>query len=507
MKKTNNLEQIRIKLQIFTAALAILLVGTTAAHANINVTPPSVNFGTQSVGSASASQTVTVTNENKRSVKIVRASNSVGQFSFSGPSLPVVLTTGQSYTATVTFNPSAAQTYSGVVVLTRANGQTISIPLSGTGSGTTTPSTPPSGAVAPTISSQPASAKIVAGQTAIFNVAATGTAPIKYQWKRNGAMIAGANSSTYTTPAVTTADNNATFAAVVSNTAGSATSSAATLTVSAAAVAPTITTQPASQTISSGKTATFTVAATGTGPLMYQWAKGGVAISGANAASYTTPAETAGAQFTVTVANTAGTVTSNPATLTVSAASTLILNSSASSLNFGNVNMSSSSNQSVTLTNGGNSNITISNVTVSGAGFNASGVSSGLILTPGQSAALTATFAPAAAGSAKGSISVASNATNSPDSIALSGTGVVAAVTHSVALSWSPSTSVVTGYNTYASQTSGGPYTKLTGSPVAATSYTDTSVQAGATYFFVVTSVDASNVESVFSSEVSAQVP
>jgi fibronectin type 3 domain-containing protein len=80
-------------------------------------------------------------------------------------------------------------------------------------------------------------------------------------------------------------------------------------------------------------------------------------------------------------------------------------------------------------------------------------------------------------------------------------------VNHAVTLSWSPSTSTVTGYNTYASQISGGPYTKLTGSPIASTSYVDSSVQAGLTYYFVVTSVDSSNIESAYSAEASALVP
>jgi fibronectin type 3 domain-containing protein len=119
---------------------------------------------------------------------------------------------------------------------------------------------------------------------------------------------------------------------------------------------------------------------------------------------------------------------------------------------------------------------------------------------------LTASFAPAAAGAVTGKVSVASNATNSPDTIALSGTGV-AAVSHSVGLSWSASTSTVVGYNAYSSAQSGGPYTKLTGAPVAATSYTDSAVQAGQTYFFVVTAVDSSNAESAFSAEVSALIP
>ena len=362
--------------------------------------------------------------------------------------------------------------------------------------------------VAPVIATQPASQTVVAGNTASFNVAATGTSPMTYQWSKNGAAIGGATSSTYTTPAETTADNNAQFTVAVSNTAGSATSSAAILTVTTPAVAPAISTQPASQSVIAGKTASFTVAASGTAPLTYQWNKNGVAISGATSSTYTTPAETTAdnnAQFTVAVSNSAGSATSNAAVLTVSA-STLLLNSSSSSLSFGSVNVSTTSNQSITLTNAGNSSVTISNVTVSGAGFNASGVSSGTILTPGQTAALTATFDPSAAGSATGSVSVASNATNSPDTIALSGTGV-AVVNHSVALSWSPSTSTVIGYYTYTSTQSGGPYTKINSTPVAATSYSDTAVQAGQTYFFVVTSVDSSNVESAYSAEVSALVP
>jgi hypothetical protein len=493
----------RHQIQTVATAMAILFAFGTAAHANIKVSPSSVNFGNESVGSTSGSHTVTITNDNRHSTTISSVSSSVAQFSYSGPSLPVNLNPGQSLTGSVTFKPSAAQTYSGTLTFKRSNGSTTSVALSGTGSGSTSPS-----AVAPTISTQPANAKITAGQTATFNIAATGTAPMTYQWMKNGAAISGATSSTYTTPAETTADNNAAFTAEVSNTAGNATSNAATLTVTSSVVAPAITTQPASQSVIAGKTASFTVAASGTAPLTYQWSKNGAAITGATSSAYTTPAETTtdnNAKFTVAVSNTAGSATSNAATLTVSASS-LLLNSSASSLSFGSVNVSSSSTQSVTLTNAGNSSVTVSNVTVSGAGFNASGVSSGLILNPGQAATLTATFAPAASGSAAGSVSVASNATNSPDSIALSGTGV-AAVTHSVSLAWTPSTSTVIGYNTYTSAISGGPYTKLTGTPVAATSYTDGSVQAGQTYFFVVTSVDSSNVESAYSAEVSALIP
>jgi hypothetical protein len=182
----------------------------------------------------------------------------------------------------------------------------------------------------------------------------------------------------------------------------------------------------------------------------------------------------------------------------------LPLNSSSTALSFGNVVISSTTSQGVTLTNAGNSNITVSNVVISGPGFAANGVSAGLILSAGQAATLTVTFDPSSSGTATGSITVTSNATNSPAVIAVSGAGIVPP---SVSLSWTASTSVVIGYNSYSSTVSGGPYAKLNASPVAATSYTDNTVNSGVTYYYVVTAVDSSNVESSYSQEVPATVP
>jgi immunoglobulin I-set domain protein len=177
-------------------------------------------------------------------------------------------------------------------------------------------------AVAPAITAQPTNQSVTAGQAATFDVTATGTAPLSYQWQKNSVSISGATASSYTTPATAAGDNNAKFDVIVSNSAGSQTSAMATLAVSAAAVAPSITTQPANQTVTVGQTATFSVAAAGTAPLSYQWQKNNANISGANAASYTTPATAAGdnnAKFDVVVSNSAGSQTSAMATLTVSA--------------------------------------------------------------------------------------------------------------------------------------------------------------------------------------------
>ena len=180
-------------------------------------------------------------------------------------------------------------------------------------------------AVAPTITMQPANQTVTVGQAATFSVTASGTAPLSYQWRKNTVNIGAATAASYTTPATSTADSGAKFDVVVSNTVSSVTSSQATLTVNSAPVAPTITTQPANQTVTAGQTATFNVAASGTAPLTYQWQKNAAAISGATMTSYTTPVTTtadSGELFRVVVSNSAGNITSNTATLTVNPGST-----------------------------------------------------------------------------------------------------------------------------------------------------------------------------------------
>ena len=167
--------------------------------------------------------------------------------------------------------------------------------------------------------SSPENQTVTVGQTATFGISVSGGGgPFSYQWYKNGAPVSGATSNSYTTPPTSMGDTGSVFTVSVSSTAGTVTSTPATLTVNA--IKPAITVQPASQTVTLGQPATFTVTATGTGPLAYQWYLNGVAISGATSSSYTTPSTTSsnnGSVYTVTVSNSAGSATSISVTLTI----------------------------------------------------------------------------------------------------------------------------------------------------------------------------------------------
>ncbi|MGB2779076.1 MAG: choice-of-anchor D domain-containing protein, partial [Candidatus Acidiferrum sp.] len=510
--------------------------------------------------------------------------------------------TASSYTTPATATTDSGSTFDVVVTNT-----------AGTITSTAATLTVNAAAVVPTITTQPVNETVTAGQTATFTVVAAGTAPLSYQWQKNGASIAGATGTSYTTPATATTDSGSTFRVVVTNTAGSVTSNAATLTVNAAAVAPTITTQPVNETVTAGQTATFAVVAAGTAPLSYQWQKNGANIAGATGTSYTTPATAttdSGSTFDVVVSNTAGTITSATATLTVNAApapaiqvspspmnfgsevvgsnstqtliitntgtatltitqvtetgsvfsvsgyslpisvnagnqttitvaflptstgaasgsisivsnaptsptavsltgtgiaATLTLSISPTTLAFGNVTTGTSSvPQTVTITNTGNANVTISQITLTGGSYSMTGGSAPVTLSPNQNITLTLIFSPTTTGALGGSVSIVSNASGSPATVTLTGTGA-AASPPSVLLSWTASTSTVSGYNVYRGTVSGGPYTQINPSLITTLTYTDSTVVSGTTYYYVATAVDSSGNQSVNSNEASAK--
>jgi hypothetical protein len=137
---------------------------------------------------------------------------------------------------------------------------------------------------APSISAQTNSFSVCSGSQADFSVSATGSNPLSYQWYKNGQSIGGATASTYTISSATdTAAGN--FSCVVSNSCGIATTTSIALSIN---TAPNIVSQTSSNVSAcSGQSMTFSVTATGTSPLSYQWYDGSGAISGATSSSYT----------------------------------------------------------------------------------------------------------------------------------------------------------------------------------------------------------------------------
>ena len=177
-----------------------------------------------------------------------------------------------------------------------------------------------SSATTPAITTQPSSQTVNPGATATFTAAATGSPTPTFQWRKNGVNITGATSATLTLTNVSALDAAA-YTVVVTNSAGSVTSNPANLTVNAATVTPSITTQPLSQIAGLGQTIIFTVVATGTPAPTYQWQKNGVIVPGVTTATLTLPnvQTTDAGVYVVLVTNSAGTVTSTAATLTVNA--------------------------------------------------------------------------------------------------------------------------------------------------------------------------------------------
>ena len=201
--------------------------------------------------------------------------------------------------------------------------------VSACGGGGGPPAIIPVAPTPPSITTQPAPVSVNSGQAAAFSVTATGTAPLTYQWQKNGVDIGGAISAGYTLAATALADNGAQYRVMVSNAASTVTSATALLTVMVPNVAPSITTPPVGTTVVTPATASFTVVAAGTPAPTLQWqvsADFGTTwsnIAGATAATYVTPATTTAdsdKRFRVVATNVAGSVTSPYAVLVVTPA-------------------------------------------------------------------------------------------------------------------------------------------------------------------------------------------
>lgn len=141
------------------------------------------------------------------------------------------------------------------------------------------PTNPTSNPMPPSITTQPASQTVAVGQTATFSVAASGTAPLNYQWQKNGTGITSATSATFTIPAVMISDSRSQFSIIVSNSGGNATSNAATLIVNATPVA--ITVDPNNAIVTVGNSQQFIGNVTGSSNSAVTWKVSGAACAGA----------------------------------------------------------------------------------------------------------------------------------------------------------------------------------------------------------------------------------
>lgn len=192
-------------------------------------------------------------------------------------------------------------------------------PVSAPATSKPTPPVSP-GAVAPSITAQPQNASVTAGQTATFAVTATGSAPLLYQWSKGAAAISGATAASYTTPAISLADNGAIFSVAVTNSAGSTVSKDVILTVQSSAPPLTITTTGLpSGTVQAAYSATLRAAG---GQTPYSWALAvgqlpvGLVLSGAGTISGT-PTSAQTSSFTIGVHDAAGTSATLAASITI----------------------------------------------------------------------------------------------------------------------------------------------------------------------------------------------
>src|ERR1039457_7005482 len=508
------------------STLTVSLSGTGTAAGQLTSNPASLAFGSAKVGS-SVTLANSLMNTGGASVTISQATATGAGFSISGLSVPFVLSSGASVPFSAVFTPqSAVSVNGGITVVSNASNSTLTVPLSGTGT------------AAGQLTSNPAnlafgSAQVGSSLTLTDSLTNTGGSSVTIsQATATGAgfSISGLNvpfvlnpgasvpfSAVFTPQSAASVNGGIT---VVSNASNS------TLTVSLSGTgtaAGQLTSNPANLAFGSaqvGSSLTLTDSLTNTGgssvTISQATATGtGFSISGLNVPLVLNPGAsvTFSARFNPQSAVSVSggiTVVSNASnsTLTVSLSGTGTapgqITLAPTALNFGNATVGSNVSQASSLSATGAS-VTVSSASLSSAKFSLTGISLPVTIAAGQSVPVTMTFSPQASGSASGILSVASNASNAPTQT-LSGVGV-APPQHSVSLSWTDANSGIAGYNVYRGNSAGGPFTQINSGLDATPAYSDTSVAAGQTYYYVATAVNESGAESAYSNEVQGAVP
>ncbi len=420
--------------------------GTGMTAGQLVATPASVSLGNVQVGT-NQTQQVTITNSGGTIVTISQATTIGTGFSASGLALPLTLAAGQSQSFNVTFAPQVAGTVSGSISLASdATNPTLSILLSAT-------------AVTPgSLVSNPSSlsfGNVQTGTSQTLSATLTNSGGTSVTISQASASGSGYTLSGLSLPTTLSAGQSKTFSvqfapqtsgSVSGNVAITSDASNPTLNVplSGSGVTPgTLGASPSSLsfgTVLVGNNSSLQETLTNTGGSSVTISQANVSGSGLSVSGVpATLAAGQSANFNVTFApQSSGAVTGSVSIVSNASNSTLkitlsgtgatpgILSASSQTLSFGSVQVNGSATQSETLTNTGGTTITVSQANVSGgSGFSISGLNLPLTLIAGQSFTFGTTFAPTAAGSVTGTISLTSDASNSTLTISLSGTGTV----------------------------------------------------------------------------------
>lgn len=507
-------------------AVAVSLTGTGTTSGQLAANPSSISFANVQVGT-SQSQSATLTNSGASSLTVSQATLTGAGFTMSSLGLPLTLSAGQNASFTVVFTPIGSGAVSGSITIT-SNGSNpnLSIPLSGTGvtqgALTANPTSVGFGNVQDgSNSSLPETLTNSGGSgLTISAITASGT---------------GFSLSGLTPPVTLNSGQSTSFAVVFSPSASSAASGSVTVTSNGSnpslsiplsgtgVTAGTLSANPTALSFGSvqvGNTTSLPETVTNTGGSTITISQtnltGAVfSISGLSLPISLTANQSATftATFMPTAAGTASgslsivsTASNSPLNIALSGTGTALgqIAVAPTSLSFGNVVVGANSTLDGSLTASGAS-VTINSASLNNGEFVLSGISLPATLTASQSATFAVTFTPQASGATSASLSFSSSASNSPATQTMTGTGT-APTQHTVDLTWTAASGAV-GYNIYRGTVSGGSYAMINSSLDGTTSYVDSTVVSGQTYYYVATTVNSESEESAYSNQTTAVIP
>jgi nitrogen fixation protein FixH len=513
-----------------TPTVNVALSGGSQTVGAVTPSSPSLNFGSILVGSKQT-LTETLNNTGGSALTVTQVTPTGTGFAVSGLTLPLNLPAGEGQSFSVTFTPQSAGTVSGNLAIANTGATPVmNIPLSGGGqtAGALTPSPASLNFGSVEVGSNQALTETLTNSggssVTVAQVSPTGTGYSVSGLSLPLTLTAGQSQGFSVTFTPSSTGNSSGNLAILSN----ASDASLNVPLSGNGLAPgSLAPSPSSLSfgdVQVGNNQQLSETLTNSGGVNVNISQASVAGTGFTMSGLNPPLTlTPGQHYTFTVTFTppspgsdSGNVSivsnaSNPnLSIPLSGTGTPVpqgtLAVTPTSMDFGNVVVGTNSQLTGTLTASGES-VTVSSDIFNGSAYALSGISFPVTIPAGQHVQFTITFTPAGTGAASGSVSFASNASNSPTVETFTGDGTPPPQ-HSVNLSWTASNSQnISGYNIYRGIKSGGPYSKINAVLNASTVYTDTTVTDGQTYYYVTTAVNSSNEESAYSNQTTAVIP